>query len=204
MTGPLDPQDRLIILLQQARAGDKQAAGELLEIYKAYMLLVATRWHPSDLMRKFGPSDIVQDARCKAFETIDRFQGETEAELRGWLRRIVVRTVLTQVRKFRETQKNNIHLEVPFDPQPRSQDRRLDVAAPDDSPSKELLAKERAEALDAAMSQLRPDDRLVLELRHRDHLNFEEIGEKMGRSGEAARKLWGRAVAKLKAILGSA
>jgi hypothetical protein len=34
----------------------------------------------------------------------------------------------------------------------------------------------------------------VIELRNRERLTFAEVGQRMGRSAEAARKLWARAI----------
>jgi RNA polymerase sigma-70 factor (ECF subfamily) len=53
------------------------------------------------------------------------------------------------------------------------------------------------ELVEAAIERLPDDSRLVVLLRHKEHLSFTEIGERLGRSGDAARKLWERAVERL-------
>jgi RNA polymerase sigma-70 factor (ECF subfamily) len=60
-----------------------------------------------------------------------------------------------------------------------------------------MAAAEEAAALHAAMSRLSEDYREVLHLRNWQQLPFMDIGEKMGRSAEAARKLWSRALVQL-------
>ena len=65
------------------------------------------------------------------------------------------------------------------------------------SPSGVAMEHEHAEALSRTLSRLPADYRLVLHLRHEEGRPFEEIGTMMGRSADAARKLWARAVERL-------
>src|SRR5262249_56518354 len=66
------------------------------------------------------------------------------------------------------------------------------------SPSTEAMAHEGAEALRRALDRLPEDHRRVITLRHREQRSFEEIGPLLGRSADAARKLWARAVERLR------
>jgi RNA polymerase sigma-70 factor (ECF subfamily) len=59
------------------------------------------------------------------------------------------------------------------------------------------MAHEQAEALHRVLGRLPAEYRVVLLLRHQDELTFEEVGRRMERSAEAARKLWARAVERL-------
>jgi RNA polymerase sigma-70 factor, ECF subfamily len=65
------------------------------------------------------------------------------------------------------------------------------------------VADEEAEALRAAVERLPGDYRQVIELRYYRQLAFEQIGDEMGRSPEAARKLWVRAMDCLRQEWGS-
>jgi RNA polymerase sigma-70 factor, ECF subfamily len=49
--------------------------------------------------------------------------------------------------------------------------------------------------------RLPPDDQAVVLLRHFDCLSFEEIGRRLDRSPDAARKLWGRAIVRLQHLM---
>ena len=69
------------------------------------------------------------------------------------------------------------------------------------SPSASLIAWEETEALQAALARLSDEHRLVIRLRIWDDLPFAEIGKRLNRSEDAARKLWSRAVEKLQAEL---
>ena len=51
------------------------------------------------------------------------------------------------------------------------------------------------------MRCLPADEQAVILLRHFEFLSFEEIGHRLDRSPEAARKLWGRAILRLQRLL---
>lgn len=60
------------------------------------------------------------------------------------------------------------------------------------------MAHEQAETLLAALGRLPDDYRRVIAWRQQEQLSFEEIGQRMQRSPDAARKLWARAIERLK------
>ena len=51
------------------------------------------------------------------------------------------------------------------------------------------------------MDELRPDDREILRLVHEDGLSVGEAAEHLGRSADAARKLYSRAVGRLTKVV---
>jgi RNA polymerase sigma-70 factor (ECF subfamily) len=70
------------------------------------------------------------------------------------------------------------------------------------SPSSHAAAHEDAAALQAALARLPEEYRRVLLLRHDEGRPFEEIGQLMDRTANAARKLWARALERLQQELG--
>jgi RNA polymerase sigma-70 factor (ECF subfamily) len=63
------------------------------------------------------------------------------------------------------------------------------------------IRREDASAVTSAVDRLPDDYRLVLHLRYWDGLTFQQIGDRIGRSAEAVRKVWYRAVQRLQADL---
>ncbi len=61
-----------------------------------------------------------------------------------------------------------------------------------------LLADERRVEVRAALDRLPDEYREVLLLRCRDGCSFEEIGQRLNRSANAAQKLWARALERLR------
>ena len=69
------------------------------------------------------------------------------------------------------------------------------------SPSAHAQRREAAAILADQLAQLKPEHQEVIVLRNLEGLSFEEVAERMGRSGGAIRKLWLRALEQLKQLL---
>jgi RNA polymerase sigma-70 factor (ECF subfamily) len=183
--------------LAAARAGSADALGEVLEACRGYLLLIAGRELGPDLRAKAGASDLVQQTFLEAQRDFAGFYGETEAELLAWLRRLLLNNLANFVRDYRQTAKRQVGREVglPDDPS-RLDDQGPTAAGP--SPSKQAMLHERTTAVLQSLEKLPADYRQVVWLRYHDERSFEEIGQMMGRSANAVRKLWLRAVNRLK------
>jgi RNA polymerase sigma-70 factor (ECF subfamily) len=186
--------------LAAARQGSTAALGRALEGCRQYLLVVARDALPAGLRAKVGPSDLVQETVLKAQQEFGRFEGDTEAQWLAWLRAILLNNVANCTRQF-ATDMRQVAREVALDA-PDSREAPADgVAAPGPSPSEECLARERDEALDRALDRLPEHYRQVVLLHNRDHLSFEAVGQQIGQSAEAARKVWTRAVCRLRQLL---
>jgi RNA polymerase sigma factor (sigma-70 family) len=65
------------------------------------------------------------------------------------------------------------------------------------SPSQNAARREMGALIADAMARLEPDAREVIVLRTLNGFEWSEIGERMGRSADAARMLWARALRNL-------
>ena len=184
--------------LRDARAGSADALGEALEACRGYLLTVAQRELLPDLRAKGGASDLVQQTFLEAQRDFARFHGKTEAELLAWLRRLLLNNLANFARDYRETAKRQVAREVGLPDADSSKLGGPIPAAATPSPSKQAMAHERTEAVMEALDKLPADYRQIVLLRYREERSFEEIGQMMGRSANAARKLWLRAVERLK------
>ena len=197
-----DPGGDVLQLLAAARAGSPEALGQVLETFRAYLLLVADRELDPEVRAKGGASDLVQDTFLEAQRDFERFQGTSAEELRAWLRRVLLNNVANFTRQFRQRAKRDVGREVSLEAGGSSHERGVGLAAGTLSPSEEALAQEQAQALARAIERLPPDYRQVLALRHEEQLTFEQIGQKMQRTANAARMLWLRAVERLQKEMG--
>jgi RNA polymerase sigma-70 factor (ECF subfamily) len=179
--------------LPAAHAGSPEALGQALEACRGYLLTIARRELDADLQAKGGASDLVQETFLKAHRHFDQFQGATEAELLAWLRRLLLNNLADFRAWFRTADKRTIAREVVL-AGVGSTNGPGEPAAADPSPSGLAIAHERAEAVQRLLQKLPDDYRRVLLLRHQEDATFEEIGRRMHRSADAARKLWARAV----------
>jgi RNA polymerase sigma-70 factor (ECF subfamily) len=164
-------------------------------------MLVAGAELDPDLRPKVGASDLVQDSLVEAHRDFPRFRGRTRADLLAWLRRVLRHNLADARRRFREAASRQLRQEEFLDRADAAGLRdRLVAGLPD--PLDHTAAREEAEALARAVARLPADQRRVIELRHRDGLPFAGVADALGRSEEAARKLWLRAVRRLRAELG--
>jgi RNA polymerase sigma-70 factor (ECF subfamily) len=166
------------------------------------LLLVARNELSPELMKKAGASDLVQESFLEAQRGFEGFRGKNEAELRAWLRRILLNNIANLSRLYRDTDKRRLDREV------AGEDTAIEelVDILDDkgeSPSSQVAAHERDAALDRSMAKLPELYRQVIRWRNYERCAFEEIGGRLGRSAEAARKLWARAVEQLQQLLDS-
>ena len=176
-------------LIAAARAGSASALNELLTTYRPYLLRIATMDFPQDLQGKVGASDLVQETLLHAAGNFNNFIGQSEAELLGWMRRILLNQMLNTVRHYRTT-KRAAGRESPIDDLPLAD-------AGGQSPSSAFIAGEEQLLVKIALLQLSPHYQQVIALRHEHDLAFGDIGQKLNCSEDAARKLWARAVGAL-------
>lgn len=190
------------ILLARARAGDAAALGQLLELYRNYLLLIARSMMGQALGLKLDASDLVQETFLKALRQFADFAGVDEPGFMAWLRRILVRTVTDQARYHRagvRNQRREVALEDLLDRAGGAAQRALADSLP--SPSSMAVRRERSVLLADALEKLPADYRTVFVLRNIEHVPFNEIAARLGRSPGAVRVLWTRAMQRLSALL---
>jgi RNA polymerase sigma-70 factor (ECF subfamily) len=179
--------------LSAARGGSREALGRALESCRRYLLYVARSELHGDLQAKGGASDLVQETFLEAHRDFDRFAGNSEVELRAWLRRLLRHRVIKLGRRYRTTQKRRLARETAFPLGGAGA-----VAAELPSPSTEIMAYEQAQRLRQALERLPDDYRRVITLRYLEQCSFEDIGRAMQRTANAARLLWLRAIERIK------
>jgi RNA polymerase sigma-70 factor (ECF subfamily) len=182
--------------LSAARAGSREALGRALQAYRNYLLEIARDEIDRALQAKGGASDLVQETFLEASRAFPRFHGQSAPELRAWLRALLLRHVAKHGRRFRTTLKRRVAAEVSLGTLPDGQEVPLGGATP--TPSAGVAADEELRLLQQALERLPDDYRRVVHLRYQEGRTFEEIGPLMGRTANAVRLLWLRAVERVK------
>jgi RNA polymerase sigma-70 factor (ECF subfamily) len=190
-------------LLQAARTGDRQALGQLLELYRNYLRLLARLQVGRRLRGKADPSDLVQEAFLAAQRTFPQFRGTTERELVDWLRQILASKLVDLVRRYLRAGRRDVRLErqLADDLDGSSQALEEALPSPNSSPSEKALRRERAVLLADAIKCLPADYEEVIILRHLEGLPLADVAARMGRSVESVKKLWVRGIARLRETL---
>ena len=189
-------------LLEAARGGQDDAFGRLFETFRRHLLLVAHRELPHGLRGKLGPSDVVQETAVDAQRAFEGFRGSTAEECFAWLRSILRNNVVDAVRRYELSQKRASGREISLATEAGRRQGGL-VELPHGLPDGSAIRHEDADVLARAMARLSGDHHAVLRLRYWEGLSFPEIGQRLGRSPDAVRKLWYRAVERLQEEMNS-
>jgi RNA polymerase sigma-70 factor (ECF subfamily) len=173
-------------LILRARRGDGEALGALLDRYRAYLRILARRKLDGAAQARVDVSDVVQQTYLEAHRDFVAFQGGEEAELIGWLRRILEHNAAHAIERHLFTQKRTMDRE-------RSLDDSLGRGAPlagrvpadQTSPSRRAMLGEAAARLAEAIELLPEDQREAIRLRHLEGWSLEQLAAHFGRSESA-------------------
>jgi RNA polymerase sigma-70 factor (ECF subfamily) len=174
--------------ISSARLVTQDRLPALLDEFRPYLRNIAAMELPVQLSARLDASDVVQETLLRAFRQFHQFTGQTDIEFLGWLRSILINQIIDAVRHHgRRTRDASRDYPVSSDLVCQKTQVAGDVT----------IQAEASQQLHKAMELLPEDYQEVLKLRQVENLTFEEIGERMGRSADAARMLWGRAVMQL-------
>jgi RNA polymerase sigma-70 factor (ECF subfamily) len=189
-------------LLAQARQGEGQARGELLENYRAYLALLARLEVGRRLQTKLDASDVVQETFLEAHRNFENFRGQSEGEFVTWLKEILSARLANLVRRF-VTQGRDMRRETGVSMDLEGSSRVVDRGLMDrqTSPSQHVARRELTVAFARALERLPEDYREVIIARHFEECPFTEVAARLDRSVDSVQKLWVRGLARLKQLM---
>ena len=204
---PVEPMEEVCVerLLDRARRGDAEPMGQLLQLYRNYLTILATIQLDQRLRRRMNPSDLVQETMLAAHRDFTSFRGGSEREFLAWLRQVLINCLHHAVDVHLKAKKRDVRREISIEQVSLALDRSVVnfaqvLADPGVSPSASMRRREGAVALADQLARLKPEYRDVIVLRNLQGLSFEEIAERMDRKTGAVRMLWLRAIEKFKHI----
>ena len=180
-------------LVARAREGDEQAFEALCARYEGLLRARIRHWVIGAVQRRVSMVDVLQEAYLVAHARLDEFDERGEGAFGAWLAQIVEYKAREAVRRHVGVQRRDAGREVTRGARPDTAQVRGD----DPSPSQVAILHEEEQAVREALQRLSDDHRTVLELVRFDNLPLKEVAVLMGRSYEATKKLYGRAVAAL-------
>lgn len=174
-------------LMRKARRGERRAFDAIVERYQNRLdSFIRSRVRPQ-LRKRLTIEELVNETFARAFQSLDRFNGDSEDSFVGWLAGISKNVVLMELDRLHRDQALQI-------------DR--DLSGGDPSPSQVARRHERFDRLKEAIEGLSGDYRQVILLCRIEGLPIKTVAERMNRSPAAVKKLLWRALNELKSTFG--
>lgn len=183
-------------------ADDALDRGQGLEPFRKRLHLLARLQLDPRLQGKIDLSGVVQQTLLEAHHARPQFQGQTEAHVFRWLRRILLRNLVDEVRKLRRAKYDATReqsLEAVLD----ASAARLEASLVDghSSPSEQAERNEHATRLVEALAELPDEQREAVIQHHLQSQTLAEVAQAMGKSKEAVAGLVQRGIRKLRDLL---
>lgn len=152
------PREEEIRLINLCKKGDSTAMSELFAFFKeellrsAYLLL-----HSQD-----DAEDMVSNAFVLFFKTIQRF--DNRYPVRPWLHRILRNEINTYFKKRSRKQESD-------------EEMQFSIATFEPNQEEEVFCSEELKFLETALTELKEEERLILQMYYYDELNVKDISE---------------------------
>jgi RNA polymerase sigma-70 factor (ECF subfamily) len=199
-----DDSSETMLLLQRARAGDREALGALFARHQERLRrMVRLRLDPR-LQARLDASDVLQEAFLEIAARLEEYLREPKLPLFLWLRLLVGQRLAKLHRHHLGTQKRTAAREISLEgggPSANSGALAAQLLGVQTSPTQAAVRAERLRRLEDVLNGLDPLDREVLALRHFEELNRAETAQVLGITEAAAAKRYLRALKRLKEAL---
>jgi RNA polymerase sigma-70 factor (ECF subfamily) len=178
--------DETQALVHSARDGDDAARGRLLERIRPRLVLWCTSSMPPSLRALYDPEDVAQEILVAIHGGLSSFRGSDTRSFHAWIFKMGENRI-RDLLDYTGAQKRQL---------PRA------VSFSQTSPSGAAMRAETANRLHAAIDSLPDDYRTVIRMRRMEEREVPDIAQAMGRSENAVRILYCRAIQALRAALG--
>jgi RNA polymerase sigma-70 factor (ECF subfamily) len=196
-----DTQD----LVERASQGDKAAREELLERHRERLLHMVSVHMDQRILRRFDPSDVVQDTFAKAWQNFSEFLKQRAIPFYPWLRNLAWKRLIelhrTHVLAQRRSVNRERHLSLGALSIPSSLELAGRLSKSLRSPSGEALREELRSRVKEALDRLPEHHREILVLRYLEELPLDEAAAVLEVPKETAKKRHLRALQQLRASL---
>lgn len=176
-------------LLRQLRAGESSAFGQLYRRHRDELLLAVRAGMGPRLRAAMQSEDVLQSCAMEAFAVLQRSAEPPAGGFSGLLRRLVRHRLVDRARALHRQKRAG------------AVSMTDSVAANLSTPSPPSYADPRYERLERTLRALPDELREVIRWRRFEGLSSQEVAARTGRSDEAVRKLFSRAMARLALLL---
>jgi RNA polymerase sigma-70 factor (ECF subfamily) len=159
------------LLVEQARAGDQEAFGELLQMHQHAVYNLAYRM----LGERGEAEDASQETFLRAYSHLDRY--DAERPFRTWLLSIASNHCIDRLRKRRLVW---LSIEEPLPPHPA-------LSSDEIEPEDAVISNERGAAIQRMLAELSPEYRAAVVLRYWYDLSYTEIADMLNTTESAVK-----------------
>ena len=171
-------------LLERASRGDKAAIDSLFARYLPRLRRWASGRLPRWARDLSDTHDVVQETLLRAFKRVEALEVRGEGAFQAYLRQAVLNQIRNELRRFKR--------------KPEAADLDSNQAAGGPSPLEAAIGGEAIERYEAALSDLKPEERELVIARIEMGYDYDELADAFGRpSPDAARKAVQRATVRL-------
>lgn len=182
-------------LIGRVLEGDPVALEEFLLRNYAYLESYIQKRIPAGKRGLVRSEDIIQEVYLKVFTKIQSYKPEGKPQLYAWLQTIARNTLFDALRK---NKRDDVAVAPEVASPVQDSDEILNIIellAVDQNPrvSQDLRRKELHQAFRVALGSLSGEYRQVIELLYIDHLQIEDVAEKLGKTVDSVRGIRMRA-----------
>lgn len=187
MSLPQPPDSHATLaLLERLKSGEREAAGEIYRRYHDELLLYVRARLGSKLRSALESEDVLQSVALEAVRALPGFEPRGDDSLRRFLHTLVLNKIRDRADTYGAAKRQG--------GVPLTESLLGSVAAPAGPPS---YHDEVYLRLERCLLSLPDEMREAIELRRIEGLSSREAAARMGRSDDAMRKLYSRALARL-------
>ena len=197
--------DRTEQLLDQAKAGDDDAVGELLQRHRKSIRRLVEMRLDRKVQRRVDVSDVVQEVMIEASGRLSKYLDDPVMAFHLWLRQIAWDRIIDTYRRHRVSAKRNMDREqpmsVPTGPDQSTMELAVQLCDPNLTPAAAATQREIAVKVEEVLEELGPQDREIILMRHYEHLTNLEVAEVLNLNPPAASMRYLRAIRRLRDLM---
>jgi RNA polymerase sigma-70 factor (ECF subfamily) len=187
--------------LNGLRRGEPSALAALFQYYAPRLRnMVRLRMGPS-LQQRLDVSDVLQEAYLDAARKVGGYVQQSKVVFYVWLRGVVQERLLILQRRHLGAKCRAMTREIPL-PAESSELLARHLLARGSTPSQKLIKHEMQRRVQHALGELDAEDREVILMRHFEGMSNVEVAQALGISESGSTMRYGRALRRLKEILG--
>jgi RNA polymerase sigma-70 factor, ECF subfamily len=206
MTEPLWPKnDQTDELLARAKGGAQEAVNQLLDRHRKALHRMIEMRLDQRVTRRVDVSDVLQDVMIEANRRLQNYLNAPPMAFHLWIRQIARDRIIDAHRRHAVSAKRSVEREMSLNANARVDQSSVQLAGllrdGELTPAAAATQREIAAQLEAAIHQLRDQDKEIILMRHYEQLSNLEVAQSLGMTEPATSMRYLRALRRLKDLL---